>query len=232
MSDFDKRKLRFVVMPTRFYPPECHDDMSKAYQCWRQVWGHAFQTEMNVKDDLYSDNFTRKSHVACLFFGDEPLGVCTTNVLDLTLAQDLDDSYFKVFPETVMEKLKLESKLVITCCNATINFTFRKNRLGLPGLDLLFGMMIHYLKSTPADVILGTARLEKGVEKVCYRTAATCLASNLPYTIPGQTIDLIGWYRDLDMNTWDPHLLEVTSYVWNKRTSIISPISKGVRHAA
>lgn len=232
MNDFDKRKLRFVVMPTRFYPSHVHDDFQAAYHCWRQVWGHAFQEEMNLKDHLYSDNFTRKSHVMCLFFENDPLGVCTSNLLDLSLPQDLDDSYFKVFPEAVMEKLTRESQLVITCCNATINFEFRKGRLGISGLDLLFGMMIHYLKSTPADVILGTARLEKGVEKVCYRTAATCLAQNLPYTIPGQTIDLIGWYKNLDMSTWDPHLLEVTSFIWNNKTTIIKPLTKGEHDAA
>lgn len=232
MNDFDKRKLRFVVMPTRFYPAEAHDDYQKAYNCWKEVWSYTFQEEMNLKETLFSDNFTRHTHLMCLFFGDEPLGVCTSNSFDLSLKQDLDDSYFRVFPPDVMEKLKAESRLAITCCNATIGFEFRKNKLGIPALDLLFGMMIHYLKSTPADVLLGTARLEKGVNKVCYRTEATCLGANVPYTIPGRFIDLIGWYANLDMTKWDPHLLDVTSYVWNKKTTIIKSVDKGERYAA
>ncbi len=232
MSDFDKRRLRFIVTPTRFYPDSVAQDVVKAYECWKQVWGHAFAEEMNVNEVLHSDHFTRKSHLAVLFHGEVPLGVCTSNVLDLSIPQDRDDSYFKVFPTDIYHQFLVQSPLIITCCNATINFEYRKNRLGLPGLDLLFGMMIRYLKSSPAEMIVGTARLQKGVEKVCYRTAATCLAKDLPYTIPGQRIDLVAWKKELDMSSWSPELLDVTGFVWEHATSVIQPIQKGERYAA
>ena len=233
-TDFHKKMLRFVVLPTRLYPDEYAEDMARAYQCWRQVWAHAFQEEMNVRGELYSDGFTRKSHVAILFYGEEPLGLCTSNILNLKLQQDLDDSYFEVWPEKVQEELKARMDKVMTCCNATINFTFRKSRLGFNSLELLFAMMIHYMKSTE-DVggILGTARREKGVEKICHRLEGVSLMSDLPYTIPGQFIDLILWDRNLDMNHWSPEMQELTHHIWNHSTEIIRlPSYQGVKNAA
>jgi hypothetical protein len=187
---------------------------------------------MKVHEHLYSDHFTRKTHVAVLFHGDKVLGLCTANILNLHLEQDLDDSYFKVWPETVMNDLRTNANSIMTCCNATLNFEYRQNKIGMPGLDLVFGLLVMYLKSTNVDAILGTPRLEKGVEKSCYRTGAVQLAKNIPYTtIPGQNIDLVCWWKNLDLSKWDPELLEVITYIWNRNT-IIHELKTGDAHAA
>lgn len=231
INDFDKRKLRFVVSPTRFYPSYLAQDIGRAYLTWKESWGHAFKVELDVKDPLYSDNFTRQSHVAIVFHGDEPMGLCTLNAFDLNQEQALDDSYFKVWPGEILSGLKSHSPHLLSCCNATIAFQYRKNNLGISGIDLLFSMIILYLKSTDYQGILGTARIEKKVPEACARTAATFLAKDVPYTIPGRFIDLVCWRRDLDLNLWDPEMRELSEFIWNRSTKIYRP-SEGEKNVA
>lgn len=231
INELDKRRLRFLVSPTRFFNHAISQDIEKAYQCWRETWGHAFQKEMNQTDHLYSDNFTRQSKVAVIFHGEHPLGVCTLNTFDLRLKQDLDDSYFKVWPDHVLDELKKDMNLVMSCCNASIDFKYRKNQLGFSGIDLLFSMIILYMKSTDIEGILGTARVQKKVPEACQRTAATFYAHNEPYTIPGQFIDLICWKRGLDVELWDPEMRELAEFIW-KRSSNIYHSEEGERYAA
>lgn len=230
VNEFDKRRLRFLVAPVRNYNPKLKEDMEKAYLTWKAVWSKAFP-ELKEHEYMHSDHYTRKTHVAILFHGDNVVGLATSNVLDLSLQQDLDDSYFKLWPETTMTGLRTDARTVMTCCNATLNFDYRKNKLGTPALEIIFGLLVMYMKSTNIDAMLGTPRLEKEVEKYCYRTGAIPLAKKVPYTVPGRFIDLVCWNRNLNLKDWDPELLEIISYIWNKN-SRVEEIKTGERYAA
>lgn len=231
INELDMRKLKFIVTPTRSYDPSLNHEMKLAYECWKEVWGKTFHDELNVKEHLFSDNFTRQSELAIIFHGERPLGLCTLNRFDLRLQQDLDDSYFQVWPREVLEELKSHMNIVMSCCNATISYEYRKNNLGVPSIDLLFGMVVRYLKSSVAEGVLGTARVQKKVPEACERTNATFFAKNIPYTIPGATIDLICWKKDLDMSKWDTELLALTEFIW-KRSTTIYKSAEGEKYAA
>lgn len=233
MIEFNKRKLRFLVIPTRSVDPAYKEDLDKAYECWKAVWSRALSEEMNVKDKLYSDAFTRQELLAVVFHGSEPLCLATLNPYDLTSQKDLDDSYFKVWPEDVLDKIKEHSTLVMASCHATVNFNFRRGQLGFSGIELLCAMLVQYLKSTNIDTILCTPRREKRVQEACYRTGATLHREDLPYTIPGQRIDLITWHSWIDQDRWDPVIREITHYVWENSTTIVqSQPQQGKKNAA
>jgi hypothetical protein len=233
ISEFNKRQLRFLVIPTRDQDPVFKTDLDKAYECWKAVWSKALSEEMNVKDRLYSDNFTRQQLLAVVFYGNEPLCLATLNRYDLNSQKDLDDSYFKVWPSDILEKIKKDSNVVMASCHATVNFQFRKGQLGFSGIEFLCAMLVQYLKSTDINAIVCTPRREKRVQEACYRTGATLHAENLPYTIEGQMIDLITWYRWIDQDRWDSDIRELTHYVWENSTKIILPSpQQGKKNAA
>lgn len=218
--EIDSKKLSFMVFPTRFPKLEYLQEYQKSYQCWRQVWNQALKEEMNVKDDLYSDNFTRQSLVAVLFYDNQPASLLTLNYCDLTDPVSLDDSYFKVWPELAMAKIKKEGCNILISGNLTVNFNFRRGAYGLCWKKLIFSFLVRYLKSSPFDAVLGTPRLEKSVEKACYQTGAHTIHKNLPYTIEGQRIDLISWHRNLDESIIDPEIWSLVNLVWNNSTKI------------
>lgn len=233
MNDILARKLRLVVSPARFYPSSLDEDMGKAYLLWRHVWKQALAEEMNVRDELYSDNFTRQSHVAVIFYEDEPFVLTTLNVMDLEKQVYQDDSYFKVWTKSAQEKLLSHSKSIITCANLAMNFKFRKNVLGVSGKDLMFSVLVHYLKASAFDSMVAAVRLEKGMEKAAYRTGATCLESDLPYSIPGQRVDLVCWKRELDLALVDPEMCALSHYIWKNSSLIIDRhLLTGEKYAA
>lgn len=231
MLEFNKRKLRFLVIPTKSQDPVHKQDLDKAYACWKEVWSKALSEEMNVKDKLYSDAFTRQELVAVVFHGADPLCLATLNPYDLTSERDLDDSYFKVWPENILEQIRAKSPVVFASCHATVNFKFRRGQLGFSGIELLCAMLVQYLKSTDLDTIVCTPRREKRVQEACYRTGATLHLEDIPYTIEGQRIDLITWHSWIDQDRWDPVIREITHYIWENSTTIVKP-QQGKKHAA
>jgi hypothetical protein len=221
ISEFNKRKLRFVVLPTRLYPASKKKDSHEAYACWKRVWGQAFSEEMNVKDTLYSDYYLKQSHVAALFHGDIAVGLTTLNFLELDDQKYLDDSFFKVWPEDAIHKVKTEFHSILACCNVTLDFKFRQHALGISAKDLLLAMQLHYLKATQHDAIVSAVRLEKGMEKASYRTGAYALAKGLPYTIAGQMVDIVCWTKNLNLDCLQPEIKELAQYLWLNSSEII-----------
>lgn len=215
ISEFNKRKLRFAVYPIRFAPKDKKQELQKLYHCWRSVWSDALSKEMNVKDILFADNYSRQSHVAALFHGEEPVGLTTLNWMDLSDDLYLDDSFFKVWPKDAIECLKQEAKTIMTCCNVTLNFKFRQNALGISCKDLLLSLLVQYLKASSVDAIVAAVRLEKSMEKAAYRTGASPIYRDLPYTIPGQRVDLVCWLRNLELKKLDPEILSLSNDIWN-----------------
>lgn len=232
MDDLFKRRLRFVIMPTRFVAEENEADLKMAYSLWKDVWDHACKEEMNC-DPLFSDVFTRQSHVAVLFHENEPIVLTTLNHFDLSLRMDQDDSYFKVWPPVAVKTLKKEARTIFSCGNLALNFNYRKGSLGISGKDLIFAILVHFIKYSQADAMVAAVRLEKGMEKAAYRTGATAIAKDLPYSIPGQRVDLVSWHRDLNINKLNPEVQELAKWIWLNRSQIIErKLHQGVKHVA
>ena len=228
-----KDGMRFLIMSTRFVPQELHQDLARAYALWKEVWEVAFKTELGVEGPLYSDNFSRQSHVAVLFNKNEPIVLTTLNTLNLNNTCDTDDSYFKVWPDLARAKLKKESKSIITCGNLALNFNYRRGALGVSGKDLIFYLLVKYLKYSQFDSMVAAVRLEKGMDRAAYRTGAHSLMKNVPYTIPGQFVDLVSWSRDLSEEIIDPEIKSLANWIWMNRSQVVvREINQGEKNAA
>ncbi|MBA2404037.1 MAG: hypothetical protein H0V66_04635 [Bdellovibrionales bacterium] len=230
----DKNKLRFLVIPTRF-PSERHTtDYLKAYACWKEVWNNALKQEMNILGDLYSDNFTKQSHVAIIFYENEVACLTTLNYLDLKSPVVLDDSYFKVWPEITRQKIKKEANKVMVSGNLSLNFNFRRGVMGISWKDLMFAFQVRHLKSSSYDAVVAAVRLEKGMERAAYRTGAHALSRDLPYTIEGQRVDIVCWPRNLDVLNIDNQIYALVEHVWKNSWEIVDndEIKKGVKDVA
>ena len=228
-----KDGMRFLIMSTRFVPQKLSQDLARAYTLWKEVWDVAFKTELGVEEPLYSDNFSRQSHVAVLFNEQEPIVLTTLNILNLKNICDLDDSYFKVWPEFARRKLEKESKSIITCGNLALNFNYRRGALGVSGKDLIFYLLVKYLKYSSFDSMVAAVRLEKGMDRAAYRTGAHSIMKNVPYTIPGRFVDLVSWSRNLNEESIDPEIKTLANWIWLNRTQVVErEINQGEKNAA
>jgi len=232
--EVDRSKISLMIFPTRFPQPSYVQEYHKAYGCWRSVWNQALKEEMNVKEDLYSDNYTRQTHVLTVFYEGEVAGLMTLNYINLKDPVAMDDSYFKVWPEFTLMKLKKEARNIIVTGSFTVNFNFRKKFHGVCWKSLICAFLVRYLKSSSFDCAVATPRLEKSVEKICYGTGAHSLHKDLPYTIEGQRIDLVSWHRNLDETIIDSEIWALVNYVWENSSRIIktSDLEQGEKNAA
>lgn len=224
--------MRFIIMPTRFVPSHLNTDLDRSYSLWKEVWEVAFRTEMSIEGPLYSDNFTRQSHVAVLFNKNEPIVLTTLNVINLKSFRDLDDSYFKVWPSLALAKLKAEATNITICGNLALNFNYRRGTLGVSGKDLIFYLLVKFLKYSHFDSMVAAVRLEKGMERSAYRTGAHALLKNLPYSIPGQMVDLVSWHRNLDDSHIDFEIKKLGDWIWQTRTEVVNIDIQGEKNAA
>jgi hypothetical protein len=229
----DKKKLKFLIMPTRFPQRHYMKDYQKAYACWKEVWFEAYE-EMGVGSTLTSDNFTRQSHIAVIFYGSEVACVTTLNYLNLKSETDLDDSYFKVWPEISLRRLLKENERIITCCNLALNPKFRRGALGIKWKDFMFALLVQHVKHSEHDLMVAAVRLEKGMERAAYRTGACAIQKDLPYTIPGQRVDLVCWKHNINLKDHNPMIAGLVETVWNNSWMIIDPFNyeEGEKHVA
>lgn len=219
--EIDRSKLSFMIFPTRFPHPSYLREYQKAYECWHSIWNQALKEEMNVKEHLYSDNFTKQSHVAVIFYKEVPACLVTLNYFDLNDPVVMNDSYFKVWPEIASAKIKKEASNIMVCGNLSLCSDFRRNALGVSWKDLMFAFVVRHLKSSLFDSVVATVRLEKGMEKSAYRTGAHPIQRDLPYSIPGQRIDIVSWDRTLDETIIDKEIWSLVNFVWNNSSIII-----------
>jgi len=237
MNDgLNKNKIRFMILPTRFCPAEYISDYNKAYICWKEVWSKTFTEEMNLTETLYSDNFTRQTHIAVIFYGDEVASLTTLNDLDLLAQTTWDDSYFKVWPEFTKFKLKKKAKRALACTNVTLAKKFRRGALGLSWKDFMISMLVKYLKHSSYDAMISVLRLEKGMDRCAYRTGASPLVRDIPYSIEGRRVDIAFWDKKINEKNLDQKIQNLVNFIWNQATLIISPkdpqFVKGERNAA
>lgn len=189
---------------------------------------------MNVKGDLYSDNFTKQSHVAIIFYENEVACLTTLNYFDLENPVVLNDSYFTVWPEITRQKIKQEAKKVMVSGNLSLNFNFRRGAMGISWKDLMFAFQVRHLKDSSYDAVVAAVRLEKGMEKSAYRTGATALARDLPYSIEGQRVDIVCWKKNLDENKIDQNIYQLVNHVWRNSWEVSDndTNNKGVKNVA
>lgn len=234
LDDFLKRKLELVLMPANYFSEDLEEMRLKAYDCWKEAWDLAFKKEMNFLEPLFSDGFKRQTTLAVVFYQGEPLVLSTLNHLRLESRIDRDDSFFKVWDHPTKELLYKEAREIIVCGNLVLNFKYRKNALGFSGKDLMFATLIHYLKTlSNVDAMVSVVRRDRGMEKSAYRTGAHPLITDQPFFIPGQRMDIVSWSKSLDLNLFDPTILELSRWIWMNNTKIFEDkIQKGVSHAA
>lgn len=217
----DKNKLSFLIIPTRFCPPDYQHILQDAYNVWKDIWSKAYKEEMAIQDQITSDGFSRHTYVAIIFYDNSIVCLTTLNDLDLNQEMAWDDTYFKVWPEILKEKLKRISKRSISICNFSLVEEFRGKTFGINWKDLMLALEVRYFKNSKYDSMIAEARVERSMGNAAYRNGATFLAKNLPYEIEGQFIDIVLWDKNSNQNKIDPNIQSLVDHMWEKSSHII-----------
>jgi hypothetical protein len=166
--------------------------LHEAYRCWREVWAQTFG-ELNGAERLFSDDFARQQEFVSLFQGGKCVGMVGFRFLDLATEVASDDSYFKIWPEHAVARVRAASRVVCVMSNLTVHPSKRGSQNGISVKDLLTVLSLYRFSTSVCGVGLVTTRNNRGVGDLMYRYGANCLVSNA--TLHGVAVDLVEFSR-------------------------------------
>lgn len=187
------QELQYFLIPGENPPRNAQEIYTEAFRCWRFVWSQAFK-ELDGIDQLFSDDFTRQTAIGCIFIQSKCIALAGYHAIDFRFPTTPFDSWFKVWPDGVQAALTREGSKVMIATNVTVDSDFRGKCVEGVGIkDLICSMMIKSLLSSDADVMAGTMRCNRGMQKVAQRLGGTTLLTGV--ALHGVEVELVGFYR-------------------------------------
>lgn len=165
--------------------------IAEAYRCWRATWRDAF-VELEQHTELYSDDFTRQHEVGALFQHDECIALSFFRWVDLSVAMNRDDSYFRVWPEEARDAACREGSRICVSSSFTLAAGYRRSTV-CSLKDVLVALIIERFLASDADAVVGTVRNNRGVDKLIYRNGFLPILHNRK--MYGVDVDLGAFYR-------------------------------------
>lgn len=191
--DFNHEDIELILLPGRCPPPDLLQKYNEAYRCWRDVWVQ-YQVEMGQDKYLHSDSFTRQEEIMAIFYKNECAALIFCREIDFKEIPSIHDSYFEVWPELAIHKLRKHGDRILIFSQFTLQSKFRKAYLGLSWKDLLVGLCYERFVRSDCHAGATAARVQKHMEEAVYKVNGTPLFKNLPFH-ETQSVDLVGFYH-------------------------------------
>lgn len=232
------KDLRLYVFPGNYRGHEHREAYQEAYQCWQEVWSAVYLEEMHLHHEFYADDFLRQEQIVALFHGTKCAGLAFMRPSDLSLSPIRQDSFFRYWPKSVIERIHQESENVTLASYFTVHQDYRQNKLGICWKELLLALFQDNFLQGPSDLMVTSARKRKSNQKLCQKLGATILEANVAFTIDGKVMeeeqtDIVCWKKQRT-SLEDPALQNLRDEVWNKRIDLIHTLRKlkGVKDVA
>jgi hypothetical protein len=177
--------------------------LGSAYECWSGVWKQTF-AELEGRNVLHSDEFTRQDEIGALFHGYECIALFFSRRVDLSNPLTQDDSYFSVWPQQARDAACAHGNRVWLSSNITIHPDWRRPA-NVQLSRLVCALIMERFLISDADVLVGTMRNDRSMNTVTYGLGAQPLAHDVVHH--GVPVDLVAFYRatctrlTLDENT-------------------------------
>jgi hypothetical protein len=181
-----------IFYPDAIAADEIHD-YNEAFAFWYEIW---LETRREVDEMLTapSDSFSRQSEILVLYSDGKPIATCCHRYVDLRHHCVLYDSYFSsaIWPASVKVLVPELGRTCLLGSHIFIHPAFRKCRSGLPIKNIVCAVSMTHVNATGPDVLLGAARIDKGIHKVFHDAGAVSLRDDASwYHIP---VDLIALF--------------------------------------
>ncbi len=169
------KDLQYVILPcSGILPNEYKELYQSAYQLWHEIWGPELQKLDNIKH-LYSNEFTRHHFFGCTFLKKEAIGLYCFSIIDLTLSSIQNDSWFNPWPTEKLKELSEGAKYGIMPAWLSVSKKYRRSNsqqdLNIALIQTELCIRKNY--ELNAETLFGTARVERGVDKICRKLGGT-----------------------------------------------------------
>jgi len=166
--------------------------LDDAFSCWRAVWGQTL-LELDGAARVFSDDFARQHELGSLFYAGRCVGLSGYRWVDLTRTANREDSYFKVWPESLLGHIAARSALVCVGSNLTVLPHWRGANAGYSVKEILMTLAVKRFLASNADVMVGTMRNDRGMNGLVYRLGARPVLQSIAHH--GVQVDLVTFDR-------------------------------------
>jgi hypothetical protein len=197
IGDRAERSLAEHLSLKIFYPDAIATDeiysYNEAFSFWYEIW---LETRQEVDETLTTppDSFSRQSEILVLYSDRKPIATCCHRYVDLRHHCVIYDSYFttSIWPASVKSRIPGLGQSCVLGSHIFIDPAFRKSRSGLPIKNIVCALSMTHVNATRPDVLLGAARIDRGIHKVFHEAGALSLSADASwYHIP---VDLIAMF--------------------------------------
>jgi hypothetical protein len=164
-----------------------------AYACWQETWG-AMLRDLDGDELRFADDFSRQDEIGALFRDDEFVGLSAYRFVDLSLPWQRRDSYFRAWPESMLEQIAAASPRVCVGSNLVVAPLWRGAIAPMRVSEMLLALAVQRYAESDAQVMLGTMRNDRRMNDLSYNMGAVALKTNVIHH--NVAVDLVMFTRN------------------------------------
>jgi hypothetical protein len=165
--------------------------VGEAYRCWSDVWRQTFQ-ELENRNDLPSDDFTRQDEIGAIFHGYECVALSFFRWVDLRSPMSQDDSYFSVWSQSARDAACSDRSNVCISSNFTLASSWRRAS-GCSLKVVLAALVVERFLVSDASALVGTMRNDRRMNDLAYSVGLRSVVKGVIHH--GVEVDLMVYHR-------------------------------------
>lgn len=219
MLSLEQRRLKLAMLPLNNLQAEHADLYRQAMSCWENVWLGLYD-QHRVEQPLFLDHLLRQDEAACIFTPKGCAAMILFRTLDFNILNFRRDSYFKEWTDEDLKMLLKNGKRTFLTTFLTVHPDFRNFSPEFKFKELLLNIMVKRFVESPADVISGVTRRDRGIHDESYKLGARMVHENVDYMSGRFKVDLVAFYRDEVRENDNPVIRELTNQLWKERLDV------------
>lgn len=235
MLDSRLTSLSCYVLPghVRSCKAQYLDRYNFVYDFWRVFMGYEMRNEnlSDIDEKLSSDAFMLFEDIYALFY-ESPyeksiVGIFCFDTKDVRSKAILDQSYFKSYPQEVVEGYILKVNKIMTIGHLLVHPNWRRSKIGIGLSDILVWFMHKRFVESSADLMIYWTRNNRGTNALGKKFGGQAIMENLEYG--GLDADIIVIKpEEVVLDCGDEVVNEFSQHLWDHRKIAVieDPLNK------
>lgn len=144
--------------------------LNEVYSLWEKTFGRVLNS---AGANLDHDDFFRCHAAGVLLFRNEVVGFNLFTTFDLELNAHRNHNYFKDLDPQFVKSVTKQGSKVMTMEYFTLAPLWRKQAREIPWGEILTGLGLFHMDQSPANIVVGTPRVDLRVDHMCERLGAS-----------------------------------------------------------
>jgi ribosomal protein S18 acetylase RimI-like enzyme len=209
--------LQYFILPGNhlYLNADSSGIYNKTYTYWRDFWKGVYE-KAGSPDAFRTDEMMRQNLISVLLDGENFVGCLFSTVFDLRMANTEDQYYFKFYPPEFSQKLlDRGAHRLLSVEFLTVDPAYRRSACGESYSDVVVALNGRAFLHLGLDAIIGTARNELKVNRLCYDQGYECIVPNVVRR--NIEVDLIAAFPDTLRPHPDQRIAQLTETLWRGR---------------